>query len=693
MTGGTEGRRIGPWRREVRAGAELLGACTLAIAQPAFGTLSRNVGTLIVRDTTLPALIGLALLIALVPPTLAWAAEVLIGLVVPRARRCAHALLLGAAGGLFALQLLKSLTGLGPTPLVVIAAVAALAVAVLAARTVAFGTLLRFATIALPVFLVQFLLLSPANRAVTGAEVSASGARIGNPARVLMVVLDELPLASILDGSGGVDADLYPNLAALARTSTWYRNTTTVAPDTEKAVPAVVTGRYPAVDLLPIAADHPDSLFRLLGGRYRMNVHEPVERLCPDTICTTRTTSSSGLRGFLSLAREAWSLYTTAAAPERFQTTYEELADIPPARPAAEDFVASLEPSAPGEPVLDYVHILLPHQPWRYLATFQEAVPRGDRLFARSNLIEWKSEGTGAVARSQHLTQMRATDAFLGRVRDRLEAMGEWDDTLVVVTADHGITFAAGEAGRTASRATAPDILWTPLFVKRPGQRAGVVDDRRMETIDVLPTIASALDTEIPWSVDGVPPTGAPRSSVPPRLYQWDGQLQPDDAETAPEGEYLSYDEDRFAEVIGARAAPAGPTEYRTYRVGPYASLVGEPAAPFVRDLPGGPSELYLRTGSPAFGAVDPTAPRIPVLWQRGYVQQLGDTRVIAFAINGIVAGFGFADPQPGSTNDLGYYFAALAPTPLRPGANTITAYAVRGDPSAPVLDPVRIGN
>jgi hypothetical protein len=180
---------------------------------------------------------------------------------------------------------------------------------------------------------------------------------------------------------------------------------------------------------------------------------------------------------------------------------------------------------------------------------------------------------------------------------------------------------------------------------------------------------------------------------VPPRLYQWDGPLQPDDAETAPEGAFLSYAQDRFAEVIGGRAAPAGPTEYRTYRVGPYAALVGEPAAPLVRDLPGGPTELYLRTGSPALGAVDPTARRVPVLWQRGYVQQLGDTRVIAFAVNGVIAGFGFADPQPGSANDLGYYFAALAPTPFRPGANTITAYAVRGDPSAPILDPVRIGN
>ena len=683
--------RFGPWHREVRAYAELLGACTLAIAQPAYGTLSRNVGTLIVRDTTLAALIGVALVLALVPPALAWTIEAVAGFVAPRARRYVHGLLLGAAAGLFALQLAKSVSGLGPTPLIVVGVGVAIGATVLAVRTTGFGTALRFAVIALPVFLVQFLLFSPAHRAVTGSAVSASGARIGDPTRVVMIVFDEFPLTSILDGAGRVDADLFPNLAALAETSTWYRNTTTVAPATEQAVPALLTGRYPEAGKVPVAADHPDSLFRLLGGRYRMNVHEPIERLCPATVCTSRTSSSAGLRGFASLVRESAGLFTTAASPRRAVTTYAELAAIPPARPAADEFLASLEPSSSDEPVLDYVHLLLPHQPWHYLPTFQDTAPGGTPVFSKANLTTWKSEGTATIARTTHLAQARAADLFLGRVRDRLDAIGEWDDSLVIVTADHGAAFDAGESARVASRRTAPQILWTPLLVKAPDQRTGVVDDRRMQSIDVLPTIASALDTEIPWSIDGVAPVGSPRRSVPPRLYQWSGPLQPEGAEVAEEGEFLTYSETRFAEVLETRAAPSGPTELRTYRVGPYGALVGEPAAAYVRDLPGGPTELYLRSGSGAFGAVDPTAPRLEVVWQRGYVQTSGPTpQTIAFAVNGVVAGFGFADPVG---EDLGYYFASLAPTLLRPGENSIAAFVVRGDPTAPVLDPVRIGN
>lgn len=683
--------RFGPWRREARAYLELLGACTLAIAQPAFGTMSRNVGTLIVRDVTWGALVGVALVVALLPPLLAWCLEVAVGLVAPRARRYAHAVLLGAAAGLFALQLTKTVSGLGAAPLIVVGAAVAIGATTLALRSNGFGSALRFAVVALPVFLVQFLVFSPAHRAVTGSDVSASGARIGDPTRVVMVVFDEFPLTSILDGTGAIDRDLFPNLAALAETSTWYRNTTTVAPATEQAVPALLTGQYPEAGKVPVAADHPDSLFRLLGGRYRMNVHEPIERICPATVCTSRTSPSAGLRGFASLVRESARLFATAASPRRAVTTYAELVDIPPARPAANAFLASLEPSSADEPVLDYVHILLPHQPWHYLPTFQDTSPEGTPVFSKANLTAWKSEGTATIARTIHLAQARAADGFLGRVRERLEAMGEWDDSLVVVTADHGAAFDAGESARVASRRTAPHILWTPLLVKDAGQRTPVIDDRRMQSIDVLPTVASALETEIPWAVDGVAPVGPPRRSVPPRLYQWRGPLMPEDAEVAEEGEFLTYSQTRFAEVLRSRVAPEGPTELRTYGAGPHADLVGRPAAPLVQDPPGGPTELYLRTGSAPFAGVDPAAPRLPVVWQRGYVQGAGDApRTIAFAINGVVAGFGFSDPVG---EGLGYYFASLAPTLLRPGANSIAAYVVRGDPADPVLDPVRIGN
>lgn len=46
-----------------------------------------------------------------------------------------------------------------------------------------------------------------------------------------MLTLDEWPTASILDAHGDVDAQPFPNLAALAHRTTWYRNATTVGVD------------------------------------------------------------------------------------------------------------------------------------------------------------------------------------------------------------------------------------------------------------------------------------------------------------------------------------------------------------------------------------------------------------------------------------------------------------------------------
>ena len=47
-----------------------------------------------------------------------------------------------------------------------------------------------------------------------------------------MSLFDELPLASVVDEDGTIDAELFPNLAGLAAESTWFRNATTVSSST-----------------------------------------------------------------------------------------------------------------------------------------------------------------------------------------------------------------------------------------------------------------------------------------------------------------------------------------------------------------------------------------------------------------------------------------------------------------------------
>jgi hypothetical protein len=89
-----------------------------------------------------------------------------------------------------------------------------------------------------------------------------------------MIILDELPTKSILDGRGGVDRDLFPGFGELAGTATWYRNNTTVAPLTPEAIPPILTGRYADHDALPVAAEYPRNLFSLLRGTYDIHASE-----------------------------------------------------------------------------------------------------------------------------------------------------------------------------------------------------------------------------------------------------------------------------------------------------------------------------------------------------------------------------------------------------------------------------------
>ena len=124
----------------------------------------------------------------------------------------------------------------------------------------------------------------------------------GLGAPVVMVIFDEFSSASLVDARGRIDASRYPNLARLAGEGTWYPNATTVADRTQWAVPALLTGRVPPESALPIAADHPRSLFSLLGDRYRFNVEEPITDVCPQRLCgeEERPSAPDRLRSLVS---------------------------------------------------------------------------------------------------------------------------------------------------------------------------------------------------------------------------------------------------------------------------------------------------------------------------------------------------------------------------------------------------------
>lgn len=84
-------------------------------------------------------------------------------------------------------------------------------------------------------------------------------------------------------------------------------------------------------------------------------------------------------------------------------------------------------------------------------------------------------------------------DHLAGRVLDRLTQLGLEDDTVIVVTADHGE--ALGEQGVFYQHAGLwPASLRVPLIVAGPGWPSGARVDARTSTLDVSPSIVAAAD-------------------------------------------------------------------------------------------------------------------------------------------------------------------------------------------------------
>jgi hypothetical protein len=114
---------------------------------------------------------------------------------------------------------------------------------------------------------------------------------------VVMLVLDELPTKSLIDEQSRIDATRYPNLAALAAESTWYRHHTTLSPVTTNAVPSLLSGIEPTASA-PTNEEHPDNLFSLLAPTHELEVLESATALCTYESCEPSIDESSSDAGW-----------------------------------------------------------------------------------------------------------------------------------------------------------------------------------------------------------------------------------------------------------------------------------------------------------------------------------------------------------------------------------------------------------
>jgi hypothetical protein len=315
-----------------------------------------------------------------------------------------------------------------------------------------------------------------ATETAASAAPKARGAQKPRRPHAVLLVLDEFPSDTLLGPGRRIDSGRFPNFAALARDATWFRNAYSSFDSTTKAVPLILDGMAPRKGTAPVARDHPRNIFTALGRRgYRIVASEEATSLCPRRFCPNGRVKRPAIIPNLSRGRK-----------ERFLR-----------------FVRSIRPSK--RPTFWMKHALVPHGPWIYMPSGHRSRPYGSELIGGMQSTPGFHDGYVTLHNQQrYLLQLGYVDRLLGRLVARLKNRGMYDDTLIVVTADHGYAWQVGvETRRSVSQSNVEELAPVPLFVKRPGQRRGRRDPAFARTLDVTPTIADALNVPLGYRADG----------------------------------------------------------------------------------------------------------------------------------------------------------------------------------------------
>ena len=107
-----------------------------------------------------------------------------------------------------------------------------------------------------------------------------------------------------------------------------------------------------------------------------------------------------------------------------------------------------------------------------------------------------------AYIRSLYDAGVEATDLQVGRLLERLAELGVMENTLVIVTSDHGEEFR--EHGRFIHSQIYEEIARVPLVMRLPsGEHAGGSSTHPVELLDVMPTVLDLLRIEAKDPIEG----------------------------------------------------------------------------------------------------------------------------------------------------------------------------------------------
>lgn len=351
----------------------------------------------------------------------------------------------------------------------------------------------------------------------------ARGRKLPN---ILFVMFDQMAALSLPSyGHPGVKA---PNLARLARRGTLFENAYCTAPLCSPSRFGMLTGmlpsRFGAYDnAAELPAEIPTFLHHLRSAGYRTCLSGKMD-----------FTGADQLHGYeerltTDLSPSDFGWVPDWEHPDEVQNWYHTLQSVAEAGPCdyslslqydedacdrGVDWLQQVAGEKSNRPFMLTVSVMQPHDPYQGLRKFWDLYDAAEidmpaepkRKEGRRNQIEERmhrlydrdeislSPRQVRDARRAYYAMISYCDDLLGRLMRALEIAGVADETIVVVTSDHGDML--GERGLWYKMTFYDRAIRVPLIVAGPGIKRQRVR-APVSHLDLLPTFLDLVDKEV----------------------------------------------------------------------------------------------------------------------------------------------------------------------------------------------------
>ncbi len=315
-----------------------------------------------------------------------------------------------------------------------------------------------------------------------------------------ILLFDEFSAEAIVDKNKMIDAKQAPFMAEFSKRATWYSNWNSNYGLTVSSVPSILGSFYRTpkfrTNLIPELKSR-TTLFDILAPTYYIWIYSSIaSTLWLDMYggyahahISPRSISSASIERQLNVLYRVWRLGKSLPLEDLLPDVSSGGNRMASKKENSAIVKALLTPKKQTRyrPEFVFAHLFTPHSPYCYFPD-GSMVDRTVQFNGKLNAHELK------YALRCYLDEIRYVDNVLRDYVKKLQDAGDYDNAILVVTSDHGVSWEEGNNGRLGIRVN--DMLThVPMIIKYTHQKTGVVDSAIHTQLDLAPTLLKALGT------------------------------------------------------------------------------------------------------------------------------------------------------------------------------------------------------